>query len=96
MVGQADLSTCIQASVVSRPSITANTVEGLVKLLRRMMSGGRIVDVGRLESWYFRKTAVTGTQLKQALSRTGVQQRQSSLVLLLGFRKLPDRCMKDV
>ena len=30
------------------PSITANTVEGLVKLLRRMASGGR------LEAWHFR------------------------------------------
>ena len=28
-------------SLVPRPSITANTVEGLVKLLRRMMSGRR-------------------------------------------------------
>jgi len=32
-------------SLVPRPSITANTVEGLVKLLRRMTSGGR------LEAW---------------------------------------------
>ena len=32
----------------SRPSITANAVEGLVKLLRRMMSGGR------WEAWHFR------------------------------------------
>ena len=32
-------------SLVPRPSITANVVEGLVKLLRRMMSGGR------LEAW---------------------------------------------
>ena len=42
-------------SLTPRPSITANTVEGLVKLLRRMTSGGRmggrIVDVGRLEVW---------------------------------------------
>ena len=28
-------------SLVPRPSITANEVEGLVKLLRRMTSGGR-------------------------------------------------------
>ena len=35
------------------PSITANAVEGLVKLLRRMTSGGRKVDVGLLEAWYF-------------------------------------------
>ena len=28
-------------SLVPRPSITANAVEGLVKLLRRMTSGGR-------------------------------------------------------
>ena len=33
------------SSLVPRPSITANTVEGLVKLLRRMTSGGR------LEAW---------------------------------------------
>ena len=36
------------SSLIPRPSITANTVEGLVKLLRRMMSGGR------LEAWHFR------------------------------------------
>ena len=41
------------ASLVPRPSITANAVEGLVKLLRRMTSGGRKVDVGLLEVWYF-------------------------------------------
>ena len=41
-------------SLVPRPSLTANAVEGLVKLLRRMTSGGRMVDVGRLEPWYFR------------------------------------------
>ena len=29
-------------SLVPRPSITANVVEGLVKLLRRMMSDGRL------------------------------------------------------
>ena len=29
------------SSLVPRPSITANVVEGLVKFLRRMMSGGR-------------------------------------------------------
>ena len=34
-------------SLVPRPSITANTVEGLVKLLRRMTSGGCLVDVWR-------------------------------------------------
>jgi len=32
-------------SLVPRPSITANAVESLVKLLRRMTSGGR------LEAW---------------------------------------------
>ena len=32
-------------SLVPRPSITANAVEGLVKLLHRMTSGGR------LEAW---------------------------------------------
>ena len=35
-------------SLVPRPSITANVVEGLVKLLRRITSGGR------LEAWHFR------------------------------------------
>jgi len=35
-------------SLVPRPSITANEVEGLVKLLRRMTSGGH------LEAWHFR------------------------------------------
>ena len=34
-------------SLVPRPSITANTVEGLVKLLRRMTSGRR------WEVWHF-------------------------------------------
>ena len=29
-------------SLVPRPSITANVVEGVVKLLRRMTSGGRL------------------------------------------------------
>ena len=29
-------------SLIPRPSITANTVESLVKLLHRMMSGGRL------------------------------------------------------
>ena len=41
--------TCV---LVPRPSITANAVEGLVKLLRRMTSGRR------LEPWYFWWTAV--------------------------------------
>ena len=35
----------IWSSLVLRPSITANAVEGLVKLLHRMTSGGRTVDV---------------------------------------------------
>ena len=35
------------SSLVPRPSITANVVEGLVKLLHRMTSGGR------LEAWHF-------------------------------------------
>ena len=39
-------------SLIPKPSITANAVEGLVKLLRRMTSGGR------LEAWHFRWTAV--------------------------------------
>ena len=34
--------------LIPRPSITANAVEGLVKLLRRMTSGGR------LEAWLMR------------------------------------------
>ena len=44
---------CIDDSLVPRPPITANAVEGLVKLLCRIMSGGRMVpvDVGRLEEW---------------------------------------------
>ena len=32
----------LNASLVPRPSITANAVEGLVKLPRRMTSGGRL------------------------------------------------------
>ena len=40
--GKVDLS-----SLVPRPLITANVVEGLVKLLRRMTSGGC------LEAWHF-------------------------------------------
>ena len=40
------------ASLVPRPSITANVVEGLVKLLCRMTSGRH------LEAWHFRWTAV--------------------------------------
>ena len=39
------LTVLVVISLVPRPSITANTVEGLVKLLRRMTSGGRMVDV---------------------------------------------------
>ena len=35
-------------SLAPRPSIIGNMVEGLVKLLRRMTSGGR------LEAWHFR------------------------------------------
>ena len=42
-----DTSLCSGCSLVPRPSITANAVEGLVKLLCRMMSGGR------LEAWHF-------------------------------------------
>ena len=38
-------SLCCLNSLVPRPSITANAVEGLVKLLHRMMSGGCMVDV---------------------------------------------------
>ena len=34
-------------SLIPRPTITTNAVEGLVKLLRRMTSGGHWVDVGR-------------------------------------------------
>ena len=34
-------------SLVPRPSITANAVEDLVKLLHRMTSGKRWVDIGR-------------------------------------------------
>ena len=37
-------------SLIPRPSITANAVEGLIKLLHRMISGGRMVDVARLEA----------------------------------------------
>ena len=33
--------TCVKISLVPRPSITSNMVEGLVKLLHRMTSGGR-------------------------------------------------------
>ena len=44
-----------RGSFVPRPSITANTVEGLVKLLCRMTSSGRMgecmVEVGHLEAW---------------------------------------------
>ena len=35
----------LSVSLVPRPSITANIVEGLVKLLHRMTSGGCLVDV---------------------------------------------------
>ena len=38
----------LRLALVPRPSITANTVESMVKLLCRMTSGGR------LEAWYFR------------------------------------------
>ena len=41
-----------ETSLVPRPSITANVVEGLVKLLHRMTSGVY------LEAWHFRWTAV--------------------------------------
>jgi len=40
-------SSCMYISLVTRPSITANAVEGLVKLLCRMMSGGHTMDVWR-------------------------------------------------
>ena len=40
-------------SLVPRPSITANTVEDLVKLQCKMMSGGR------LEVWHFRSLSQT-------------------------------------
>ena len=39
------------ASLVPRPLIIDNMMEGLVNLLHRMTSGGRMVDVGRLEAW---------------------------------------------
>ena len=39
------------ANLVPRPSIIDNMMESLVKLLCRMTSGGRMVDVGRLEAW---------------------------------------------
>ena len=47
-------------SLIPRPSIAANSVEDLIKLLRRMTSGGRMVDIQldvvrleavRLEAW---------------------------------------------
>ena len=38
------------SSLVPRPSITANTVEGLVKLLHRMTSGGRLEAIAGLVS----------------------------------------------
>ena len=41
------LSGMYLSSLIPRPTITANEVEGLVKLLRRMTSGGR------LEVWHF-------------------------------------------
>ena len=51
-------------------------MEGLVKLLRRKMSGGRMVDVwwtyGRRRTFGGVVNRSQGTQLKQALSRTGV------------------------
>ena len=43
-------------SLVPRPSITANVVVGLVNLLRRMTSGGHMVDVGCLEAWYINRS----------------------------------------
>ena len=42
----------ILCSLIPRPSITANAMEGLVKLLRRVMSGRR------WEAWHFQWTAV--------------------------------------
>ena len=43
---------CTSGSLIPRPTITASVVEGLVKLLRRMMSGECLV------SWHFWRTAV--------------------------------------
>ena len=43
-------------SLVPRPSITANAVEGLVKLLHRMTSGGR------LEAWLIAPCAALALQ----------------------------------
>ena len=37
----------LHVSLVPRPSITANAVEGLVKLLRRMTSSKRLEDIWR-------------------------------------------------
>jgi len=37
----------VECSLIPRPSITANAVEGLVKLLRRMTSGGH------MKVWHF-------------------------------------------
>ena len=39
---EANFSRELVASLIPRPSITANVVEGLVKLLLRMISGGRL------------------------------------------------------
>ena len=62
-------SSCIfvSGSLVPRPSITANAVEGLVKLLRRMTSGRR------LEAWHFRslpRNAITA-RYNSSLTTTG-------------------------
>ena len=39
------------ASLIPRPSIIDNMMESLVNFVCRMTSGGRMVDVGRLEAW---------------------------------------------
>ena len=74
-------------SLVPRFAITANTVEGLVNLLHRMMSGGC------LEAWHFQWTAVdVHTQhVSHAYKRTpDVTLRRS----LPGLPHVPSSCME--
>ena len=83
---QSYVAECIKVLASFPGFLSPNAVEGLVKLLRRMTSGGR------LETCHFRWIAVHG-----AISRgQAVQQQQNSLLLLFGSRKPPDRCTKDI
>ena len=72
-----DLRIILITSLLPRPSITANAVESLVKLLRRMMSGER------LEAWLTRH-ACTSTAVHQMCHAS---QCSADVILHRGFTR---------